>query len=126
MSKKATPRRWAENESSASVGSLRISPQKLNLIAGLIRGKSVHEALDQLTFCRKRAAKQVYDLLVSAVSNAENNHELDMDRLVVAEAYVGKSLMMKRFHARGRGRGARILKPFSNMRVVLRQEEVAA
>lgn len=126
MSKQKTPRRWAENEASASIKSLRISPQKLNLIAGLIRGKPVHSALDQLTFCRKRAAKPVYDLLVSAISNAENNHSLDMDRLVVAEAYVGKSLMMKRFHARGRGRGARILKPFSNIRLVLREEEVAA
>lgn len=81
--------------------SIRISPQKRNILAGLIRGKSVHSALDQLTFCRKRAAKQVYDLLVSAISNAENHHSLDMDRLIVAEAYVGKSLMMKRFHARG-------------------------
>jgi len=122
MSKKATPRKLAATEAGATLRTLRISPRKLNLIAGMIRGKHVSDALDHLMFSKKRSAKAVYDLVVSAISNAENNHGLDMDNLYVAEAYVGKSLIMKRFMARARGRGSRIIKPFSRISVVLREQ----
>jgi large subunit ribosomal protein L22 len=123
MSKKVTPRRLAENEASAKLVATRISPQKLNLIAGLIRGKSIVQAMDQLHFSRKRAAQDVQKLLMSAVANAETNHGLDVDGLYVAEAYVGKSFVMKRFRARARGRAGKIMKPFSQMEIVLRQYE---
>ena len=103
--------------------SLRISPQKLNLVAGLIRGKKVDQALAELEFSEKRIAGDVRKCVMSAVANAENNHSLDVNDLVVAEAYVGKNLVMKRFHARGRGRGAPIMKPFSQLTVVVRQVE---
>lgn len=126
MSNKKNPRRVADNEAMAKLRMLRTSPQKLNLVAQMIRGKKVQKALDDLTFSRKRIAKDVYKCLYSAASNAENNHGLDLDSLVVAEAYVGKNLVMKRFRARARGRGAQILKPFSELTIVVRQEEEEA
>ena len=126
MSKNAHERALAENEAQAVARMLRVSPQKLNLVAGLIRGKKVAAALADLEFSRKRIAKDVRKCLESAIANAENNHDLDVDDLIVAEAHVGKSLVMKRFHARARGRGARILKPFSHLTVVVRQVEAEA
>lgn len=126
MAQTSNKRRVAENEAMAKVRMLRTSPQKLNLVAQMIRGKKVQNALDDLTFSRKRIAKDVYKCLYSAASNAENNHGLDLDSLVVAEAYVGKNLVMKRFRARARGRGAKILKPFSELTIVVRQVEEAA
>src|SRR6185312_13089167 len=107
----------------AVVKSLRISPQKLNLVAGLIRGKKVDQALAELEFSEKRIASDVRKCVMSAVANAENNHSLDVNDLVVAEAHVGKNLVMKRFHARGRGRGAPVMKPFSQLTVIVRQVE---
>ena len=126
MSKKAQERRLKDNEAQAVVRMLRISPQKLNLVAGLIRGKKVSSALADLEFSRKRISKEVRKCLESAIANAENNHDLDVDDLVVAEAYVGKALVMKRFHARGRGRAGGILKPFSNLTIVVREIEASA
>jgi large subunit ribosomal protein L22 len=105
---------------------LRVSPQKLNLVAQLIRGKKVATALADLEFSRKRIARDVRKCLESAIANAENNHELDVDELVVAEAYVGKAIVIKRFHPRGRGRMGRIFKPFANLTIVVREVEVAA
>ncbi|MBL9029286.1 MAG: 50S ribosomal protein L22 [Caedimonas sp.] len=119
MSKKANPRRFADNEASASLKSLRISPQKLNIIASMIRGKSIEKALKDLMMCRKRAAKDVQKLLLSAIANAETNHGLDVDELFIREAYVGKSITMKRFMARARGRGSRIIKPFSRINIIV-------
>jgi large subunit ribosomal protein L22 len=124
MGKPATPRALGDNEAKAVARMLRISPQKLNLVAQLIRGKKVSTALADLEFSRKRIARDVRKCLESAIANAENNHNLDVDDLVVKEAYVGKALVLKRFHARARGRGARIEKPFSNLTIVVR--EVAA
>lgn len=121
MAKKATVRRLANNEAQAVGRTLRTSPRKLNLIAQLIRGMGVDEALLQLTFNQRRIARQVKNVLQAAVANAENNHNLDVDRLYVAEATVGKAFVMKRFHARARGRGVRILKPFSNISIVVRE-----
>ncbi|MCC5997111.1 MAG: 50S ribosomal protein L22 [Oceanicaulis sp.] len=126
MGQAKNPRRVAENEARAKLRMLRISPQKLNLIATMIRGKKVERALNDLEFSRKRASADVKKLLQSAVANAENNHGLDIDSLVVAEAYVGKNLVMKRFRARARGRGAKILKPFSELTIVVREVEEAA
>ncbi|KAB2834165.1 MAG: 50S ribosomal protein L22 [Caedimonadaceae bacterium] len=126
MSKKAKPRRLKDNEAVATLVNLRTSPRKLNIVAQMIRGKSVALALDHLQFCKRRVSKDVYKLLVSAVNNAENNHGLDIDRLVVAEAYVGKSIVMKRFMARARGNASRIEKPFSRISIVVRQQEVSA
>ncbi|MBL8881860.1 MAG: 50S ribosomal protein L22 [Hyphomicrobium sp.] len=123
MGKPSHERRLADNEAQAVVKSLRISPQKLNLVAGLIRGKKVDQAMAELEFSQKRIAGDVRKCVMSAVANAENNHGLDVNELVVAEAYVGKNLTLKRFHARGRGRGAAILKPFSQLTVVVRQVE---
>ncbi len=123
MGKPSHARRLADNEAQAVVKSLRISPQKLNLVAGLIRGKKVEQAMAELEFSQKRIAGDVRKCVMSAVANAENNHGLDVNELVVAEAYVGKNLTLKRFHARGRGRGAAILKPFSQLTVVVRQVE---
>jgi len=119
---------WAlkDNEAKAIAKMLRVSPQKLNLVAQLIRGKTVPAALADLTFSRKRIARDVKKTLESAVANAENNHDLDVDSLVVAEAFVGKALVMKRFAARGRGRSSRIEKPFSNLTIVVREVEEAA
>jgi large subunit ribosomal protein L22 len=126
MSKKSHPRTLAENEAKAVAKMLRVSPQKLNLLAQLIRGKKVAAALADLEFSRKRIAKDVRKCLESAIANAENNHQLDVDDLVVAQAHVGKGLVIKRFHARGRGRSGKILKPFSHLTIVVRQVEAAA
>ena len=126
MSKEKRARALADNEAKAIAKMLRISPQKLNLVAGLIRGKKVASALADLQFSRKRIAVDVKKCLESAIANAENNHDLEVDDLIVAEAYVGKALVMKRFHARGRGRAGSILKPFSHLTIVVRQVEAAA
>jgi len=126
MSKKAHPRALSENEAKAVAKMLRVSPQKLNLLAQLIRGKKVAAALADLEFSRKRIAKEVRKCLESAIANAENNHDLDVDDLVVAQAHVGKGLVIKRFHARGRGRSGKILKPFSHLTIVVRQVEASA
>ena len=123
MSKRARERSLAENEAKAVARLLRISPQKLNLVAALIRGKKVATALADLEFSRKRIARDVRKCLESAIANAENNHDLDVDDLVVAEAHVGKALVIKRFAPRGRGRMGRILKPFSNLTIVVREVE---
>ncbi|WP_420717494.1 50S ribosomal protein L22 [Emcibacter sp.] len=123
MGKTSAPRRVAENEALAVANMVRISPQKLNLVAGIIRGQKVEKALADLTFSKRRIAKDVKKVLESAVANAENNHGLDVDNLVVAEASVGKSLVMKRFRPRARGRTGKILKPFSRIRIVVREVE---
>ena len=115
-----------DNEARAVTRLIRVSPQKLNLLAQLIRGKKVDRALADLTFSRKRVAKDVKKTLQSAIANAENNHDLDVDALVVSEAYVGKGLVMKRMRARARGRAGRIQKPFAQITVVLRQVEDVA
>ena len=125
MSKKARPRSLAENEAKAVARMLRVSPQKLNLLAQLIRGKKVSTALADLEFSRKRIAKDVRKCLESAIANAENNHDLDVDDLVVSQAHVGKGLVIKRFHARGRGRAGRIMKPFSQLTIIVRQVEAS-
>ncbi len=126
MSKPKFERRLKDNEAQAVARSLRVSPQKLNLVAQLIRGKKVEKALAELTFSHKRIARDVKKTLQSAIANAENNHGLDVDQLVVAEAYVGKNLVMKRFHARARGRMGRIEKPFSQLTVVVREAQEQA
>lgn len=126
MGKVATPRALPDNEAKAVARMLRVSPQKLNLLAQLIRGKKVSTALADLEFSRKRISKEVRKCLESAIANAENNHDLDVDDLVVKEAFVGKALVLKRFHARARGRGARILKPFSNLTIVVREVQAEA
>ncbi len=126
MSKKSRARALAENEAKAVARMLRVSPQKLNLVAGLIRGKKVAAALADLEFSRKRISRDVKKCLESAIANAENNHDLDVDDLIVAEAHVGKALVIKRFTPRGRGRMGRILKPFSHLTIVVRQVEAAA
>ena len=126
MSKPKFERRRKDNEAQAVARSLRVSPQKLNLVAQLIRGKKVDKALADLTFSRKRIAKDVKKTLQSAIANAENNHSLDVDQLIVAEAYVGKNLVMKRFHTRARGRMGKILKPFSQLTVVVREVQEQA
>jgi len=126
MGKPQRERTLKDNEAKAVTRLIRVSPQKLNLVAQLIRGKKVDRALADLTFSRKRIAKDVKKTLESAIANAENNHDLDVDALVVSEAYVGKNITMKRIQARARGRAARILKPFSQMTVVVRQVEEPA
>jgi large subunit ribosomal protein L22 len=126
MGKSSRERSLPDNEAKAVVSMLRISPQKLNLVAQMIRGKKVASALADLEFSRKRIAKDVRKCLQSAIANAENNHDLDVDELVVAQAHVGKALVMKRFNSRGRGRMGRILKPFSNLTIILRQVEAQA
>jgi large subunit ribosomal protein L22 len=126
MSKTAHPRVLADNEAQAIARMLRVSPQKLNLVAQLIRGKKVNIALADLEFSRKRIAKEVRKCLQSAIANAENNHDLDIDELVVSQAHVGKGLVIKRFHARGRGRAGKIMKPFSHLTIVVRQVEASA
>ncbi|HAQ34989.1 MAG: 50S ribosomal protein L22 [Maricaulis sp.] len=126
MGKTNNPRRVADNEARAKQTMIRISPQKLNLVASMIRGKKVEKALAELEFSRKRIAGDVRKVLQSAIANAENNHGLDIDSLVVAEAFVGKNLVMKRWRARARGRAARILKPFSELTIVVREVEEAA
>jgi large subunit ribosomal protein L22 len=126
MSKKARERSLPENEAMAVARMLRVSPQKLNLVAGLIRGKKVATALADLEFSRKRIARDVRKCLESAIANAENNHDLDVDELVVAQAHVGKALVIKRFTPRGRGRVGKIMKPFSHLTIIVRQVEAAA
>ena len=126
MGKPKRERALKENEARAVVRNLRVSPQKLNLVAQLIRGKKVGQAIAELEFSRKRIAADVRKTVMSAVANAENNHGLDPDDLVVAEAYVGKNLVMKRFHPRGRRRSAGIQKPFSQLTVVVRETAPAA
>ena len=123
MSKPQAPRRVAENEALAVATMIRGSDRKLNLVAGLIRGKKVGQALNILSFSKRAMAVDVKKVLASAIANAENNHNLDVDQLVVAEASVGKSMSMKRFATRARGRSSRIVKPFSRLRVVVRQVE---
>ena len=123
MGKEKNPRRVAENEAMAKLRSLRTSPQKLNLVAAMIRGKKVDTALSDLMFSKKRIAVDVRKCLQSAIANAENNHNLDVDELVVAEAWVGKNLTMKRGRPRARGRFGRIHKPFAELTVVVRQVE---
>lgn len=123
MGKPSRGRGLPDNEAQAIAKNLRISPQKLNLVAGMIRGKKVDQAMAELEFSQKRIARDVRKCVMSAVANAENNHGLDVNDLVVAEAHVGKNMVMKRFAARGRGRGARILKPFSQITVIVREVE---
>ena len=123
MGKAKAPRRFADNEARAVTRTIRVSPQKLNLVAALIRGKKASVALADLEFSRKRISDTVKKTLESAIANAENNHDLDVDSLIVAEAYVGKSITMKRFHARGRGKASRIEKPFSHLTIVVREVE---
>ena len=125
MGKSTRARTLADNEAKAVARMLRISPQKLNLVAQLIRGKKAASALADLEFSRKRIARDVRKCLESAIANAENNHDLDVDDLVVAEASVGKALVIKRFNSRGRGRMARILKPFANLTIVVREQAQA-
>ena len=126
MGKQSSPRRVADNEAQAVLRNLRISPQKLNLVAAMIRGMDANQAMATLSFSRRRIAGDVKKVLQSAIANAENNHSLDVDRLVVKEAYVGKGLVMKRFKARARGRGARILKPFSHLTIIVAEKEEQA
>jgi large subunit ribosomal protein L22 len=126
MGKEKTPRALKDNEAKAVARMLRVSPQKLNLLAQLIRGKKVDRALADLEFSRKRISVEVRKALQSAIANAENNHSLDVDDLVVAEAYVGKALIMKRFSPRARGRAGRIEKPFSNITIVVREVQAEA
>jgi large subunit ribosomal protein L22 len=124
MGKAKRQRALADTEAKAVSKKLRVSPQKLNLVAQMIRGKKIDTALADLQFSKKRIAQDVRKCVMSAVANAENNHGLDVNELIVAEAYVGKNLLIKRFHARGRGRSGSILKPFSQLTVIVR--EVAA
>ena len=126
MGKTKNPPRQAANESRAVLRMYKHSPQKLNLLAQQIRGMPVQKAMDEMKFSRKRAAKDVYKTLYSAMSNAENNHELDIDSLVVSQAFVGKNLVLKRIRARARGRAARILKPFAQLTIVLRDTSTEA
>ncbi|SFP74698.1 50S ribosomal protein L22 [Tranquillimonas alkanivorans] len=126
MGKAKNPRRVAENEAMAKTRMLRTSPQKLNLVAAMIRGKKVEKALSDLTFSKRRISDDVKKCLQSAIANAENNHNLDVDELVVAEAYVGKNLVMKRGKPRARGRFGRIVKPFSELTIKVRQVEEQA
>src|SRR3982751_3943091 len=125
MGKQASPRKVADNEALAVGTTIRGSAQKLNLVAGLIRGRKAEDALNILSFSKKAMAVDVRKVLASAIANAENNHNLDVDALVVAEASVGKSISMKRFATRARGRSSRIVKPFSRIRVVVREQEEA-
>ncbi len=123
MGKISRERQLADNEAAATLKMLKTSPQKLNLVATLIRGKSAEKALADLTFSKRRVAQDVKKCLESAVANATNNHDLDPDKLIVAEAWVGKSMVLKRFRARARGRMGRILKPFSRITIVVREIE---
>jgi large subunit ribosomal protein L22 len=125
MGQASNPKRTKENEAKAYGRYVRTSPQKLNLLAATIRGKSAATALIDLQFSKKRIAQDVRKILQSAIANAENNHGLDVDRLVVSEASVGKAIVMKRFHARGRGRGSRVEKKVSNMTIVVKERAEA-
>ena len=126
MSKKSAPRRVGETEARAFSRSIRVSPRKLNLLAQSIRGKTAGAALSQLQFSPKRVAEEVKKVLESAIANAENNHQLDVDQLIVSEAYVGKALIMKRWRPRARGRVGRIMKPFSNLTIIVREKRETA
>ncbi len=126
MSKKSAERALAPNEAKAVINRLRISPQKLNLVAALIRGMDVNGAITQLSFSSKRIAGDVKKALQSAIANAENNHNLNVDSLYVKEAYVGKNLVMKRMHTRGRGKSARVFRPFANLTLIVREKEEKA
>lgn len=123
MSKKSMPRRLSDSEAKAMVRGIRVSPRKLNLVAQSIRGKDAASALSVLTFSKRRIARDVKKALQAAIANAENNHQLDVDRLYVAEATVGKSLVMKRFRPKARGRAGRVVKPFSRLTIVVRERE---
>jgi large subunit ribosomal protein L22 len=125
MSKPSAARREADNEAKAVLRTIRVSPRKLDLVAATIRGKKASAAVNELAFSKKRIALDVRKALNSAIANAENNHNLDVDRLVVAEASVGKSIVMKRFHTRGRGRAASVRKPFSHLTIVVRERAEA-
>lgn len=125
MGKASSERRLSDTEARAFSKSIRVSPQKLNLVAQSIRGKSAEAALAQLAFSSRRISQDVKRVLESAIANAENNHQLDVDSLVVAEAFVGKSLTMKRWRPRARGRVGRIIKPFSNLTIIVREREEA-
>lgn len=124
MSQTANPKRTSENEAMAFAKHLRTSPRKLNLVAQMIRGKTAPQAIRALDFCERRIANDVKKLLQSAISNAENNHRLDIDRLVVSQATVGKAFVMKRFRPRAKGRAGKILKPFSNLTIVVRENAI--
>jgi len=126
MGKQKAPRRVADNEALAVGTTIRGSAQKLGLVAALIRGRKAEEAMNILAFSKKAMARDAQKVLASAIANAENNHDLDVDALVVAEASVGKSITMKRFATRGRGKSTRILKPFSRLRIVVREQEEEA
>jgi len=126
MGKRKRERVLSDSEAKAVQRMIRVSPQKLNLVAAMIRGKKVASALADLEFSRRRISGQVRKTLQSAIANAENNHDLDVDSLVVAEAFVGKALVMKRFKPRARGRASRIMKPFSNLTIVVREVEETA
>lgn len=122
MGKPSAERALPDNEAKAVLRNIRTSPRKLNLVATSIRGMTADRALLALKFSNKRIAQEVRKTLLSAVANAENNHDLDVDRLIVSEAHVGKALIMKRFHARARGRGARVEKPFAHLTIVVREQ----
>jgi len=126
MSKKSYPRRLGESEAKASVRTIQTTPRKVNLLAGLIRGKTAQAAKAELAFSRRRVASEVLKALDSAIANAENNHQLDVDKLYVAEASVGRAFALKRFHARARGRGARVQKMWSHLTIVVREREETA
>jgi len=126
MSKKSHPRRLSDSEAKASVHTIQTTPRKVNLLAGLIRGKSAQAAKAELTFSQRRVASEVLKALDSAIANAENNHQLDVDKLYVAEASVGRAFALKRFHARARGRGARVQKMWANLTIVVREREETA
>jgi len=126
MGKQKTERRLADNEAMARAKMIRVSPQKLNLVCASIRGKNASAAVAELAFSKRRVAQDVKAVLESAIANAENNHQLDVDNLIVAEASVGRAMVMKRWKARARGRVGKIMKPWSNMRIILREREETA
>ena len=123
MGKEKNKRRELDNEAKVVLRNVRVSPQKLNLVAQMIRNQSASKALSILQFSKRRISNDVEQALRSVIANAENNHSLDIDKLVVKEAYVGKGVVMKRFHARARGRGAKIIKPFSHLTILLSEQE---
>ncbi len=123
MSKPGYPRALADNEAQAILSNIRISPRKLNLVAAMIRNLPAADAVATLTFSKRRIAQQVRKALESAIANAENNHQLDVDRLVVSRAEVGRATVMRRFHARGRGRASRVEKWFSHLKIVVTERE---
>ena len=123
MGKEKNKRREQDNEAKVVLRNIRVSPQKLNLVAQMIRNQSASKALSILQFSKRRISNDVEQALRSAIANAENNHSLDIDKLVVKEAYVGKGVVMKRFHARARGRGAKIIKPYSHLTILLSEQE---